>query len=165
VSSEFGGGGGRCRPECGWNLLDAISSKLRLSDQAARSIGRAITWNCRRGATGINLGRRDRRRLRPNELPTCHPGPSKALAGMPRSTYRLSSSQCGPWSETFAARAAFAVGSLSFREIAHETVPTGHAGALCEAALRGMGGGNWDVTSAKTWPPYREFLPDQRTDG
>jgi hypothetical protein len=29
----------RCRPECGWNWRGAISGKLRVSDQAARSIG------------------------------------------------------------------------------------------------------------------------------
>jgi hypothetical protein len=28
-----------CRPECGWNLRGAISDILKLSDQAARSIG------------------------------------------------------------------------------------------------------------------------------
>ncbi len=31
--------GGGCRPECGWNFRDAISSSLKLSDHAARSIG------------------------------------------------------------------------------------------------------------------------------
>jgi CheY-like chemotaxis protein len=29
----------RCRPACGWNLRGAISGNLKLSDQAARSIG------------------------------------------------------------------------------------------------------------------------------
>jgi ectoine hydrolase len=29
----------RCRPECGWSLRGAISEALKLSDQAARSIG------------------------------------------------------------------------------------------------------------------------------
>ncbi len=29
----------RCRPDCGWNLRGAISSDLKLSDHAARSIG------------------------------------------------------------------------------------------------------------------------------
>ena len=28
-----------CRPACGWNLRGAISGNLKLSDQAARSIG------------------------------------------------------------------------------------------------------------------------------
>jgi opacity protein-like surface antigen len=28
-----------CRPDCGWNLRGAISGNLKLSDQAARSIG------------------------------------------------------------------------------------------------------------------------------
>lgn len=29
----------RCRPACGWNLRGAITGNLKLSDQAARSIG------------------------------------------------------------------------------------------------------------------------------
>jgi hypothetical protein len=29
----------RCRPECGWNWRGVISGKLKVSDQAARSIG------------------------------------------------------------------------------------------------------------------------------
>ena len=32
-------GAKRCRPACGWNLRGAISGNLKLSDQAARSIG------------------------------------------------------------------------------------------------------------------------------
>jgi hypothetical protein len=28
-----------CRPECGWNFCGAISSNLKLADQAATSIG------------------------------------------------------------------------------------------------------------------------------